>query len=170
MSTPTPWYTDGKALRMLLRGADGTIVAVRHRHPEAIHVSNFKLIVEAVNERDAIRAENARLTQERDSAVKELEEARALFFKALKERPVAPHPIDQLSNLNREMLRDAEKECAQLREALRPFADYADHLDDIGLPDTSVVGCFPNYPESKLNVGNCRVARAALKEALHDAG
>jgi len=47
--TPTPWSLGGEHLRTLIRGADATIVAVRHRHDAKTHVANAAFIVRAVN-------------------------------------------------------------------------------------------------------------------------
>ena len=47
--TQLPWKNDGDGLRALVRGADETIVALRHRLPREVHEANFALIVKAVN-------------------------------------------------------------------------------------------------------------------------
>ena len=47
--TPGPWRVEGDALRALVRGADSTIVATRHRLPANVHEANARLIVRAVN-------------------------------------------------------------------------------------------------------------------------
>jgi hypothetical protein len=54
--TPTPWSVDGEHLRALVRGADGTIVALRHRLPAATHVANAEFICRAVNAHDDLVA------------------------------------------------------------------------------------------------------------------
>jgi hypothetical protein len=45
--TPGPWRTDGDGIRTLIRGADMTIVAVRHRLDAKTHSANAKLIAAA---------------------------------------------------------------------------------------------------------------------------
>ena len=45
--TPGPWRVDGEGIRAMVRGADATIVAVRHRHPAATHEANAHLIAAA---------------------------------------------------------------------------------------------------------------------------
>lgn len=47
--TPRPWKTEGDGLRMLVLGADSTIVAVRHRLPAVVHEANAAHIVKCVN-------------------------------------------------------------------------------------------------------------------------
>lgn len=48
-ATPGEWRVDGEDLRALVRGADLTIVAVRHRLHAELHEANAALIVAAVN-------------------------------------------------------------------------------------------------------------------------
>lgn len=69
----------------------------------------------AIKERDELRAE-------RDAA-------RSALLKWMKERPIAPHPVDQMNNLTKGLLEHAESECDELRallvkagEAFGPFA------------------------------------------------
>lgn len=52
--TATPWFVDGDGINRLIRGADQTIVAKRHRLPREIHSANFALIVNAVNSHDSL--------------------------------------------------------------------------------------------------------------------
>ena len=78
----------------------------------------------------------------RAHAEREVEKERRLFFKALAERPVAPHPIDQLKNLQRAMTTDVEiekleTELAALRarldmieKAAKPIVQYIEYVDD----------------------------------------
>ena len=47
--TPLPWRIDGEGRAAMIRGADVTIVAVRHRNPGDIHEASFAFIVRAVN-------------------------------------------------------------------------------------------------------------------------
>jgi hypothetical protein len=49
LHTPLPWTTEGDGGRMLVRGSDATIVALRHRLPGEIHKANAELIVRSVN-------------------------------------------------------------------------------------------------------------------------
>lgn len=65
--TPGPWTVDGEGIRALVRGADLTIVAVRHRLPGHIHEANVRLIAAAHPE--TIRA----LLAERDAQAAEIE-------------------------------------------------------------------------------------------------
>ena len=45
--TPGPWHVDGTGIRALVRGADLTVVALRHRLPGNIHEANARLIAAA---------------------------------------------------------------------------------------------------------------------------
>ena len=47
--TSLPWRTSEIGTRMMIRGADAKIVAVRHRIDRREHEENFELIVKAVN-------------------------------------------------------------------------------------------------------------------------
>ena len=67
----------------------------------------------------------------RAHAEREVEKARRLFFKALAERPVAPHPIDQLKNLQRAMTTDVEIEKLETElAALRARLDMIEKAED----------------------------------------
>jgi hypothetical protein len=50
--TPTPWSIDGE----LVRGADGTIVALRHRLPAITHLANAEFICRSANCHDDLVA------------------------------------------------------------------------------------------------------------------
>ena len=71
---------------------------------EQEYVMNIKLradeLAKARADIASLRAENERLR------------------KMLRERPTAPHPVDQLNNLAKAMWEDAEKEVAELRASL----------------------------------------------------
>src|ERR1700735_2276674 len=54
--TPTPWILDGEHLRTIVRGAESTIIAVRHRLPAVTHAANAAFIVRAVNAHDDLVA------------------------------------------------------------------------------------------------------------------
>jgi hypothetical protein len=56
--------------------------------------------------------------------IEALEKARELHQKWMSERPVAPHPRDQLANLSRALHEDAEAECEELRKTLKEVRDY----------------------------------------------
>lgn len=45
--TPGPWTVEGEGIRAIVRGADSTIVAVRHRLPKETHDANARLIAAA---------------------------------------------------------------------------------------------------------------------------
>lgn len=45
--TPGPWTVEGEGIRAIVRGADFTIVAVRHRLPKETHDANARLIAAA---------------------------------------------------------------------------------------------------------------------------
>jgi hypothetical protein len=45
--TPGPWSVDGEGIEAIVRGADGTIVAVRHRLRRAENEANMRLIASA---------------------------------------------------------------------------------------------------------------------------
>ncbi len=47
--TKEPWTTSGSGIRMIIRGDDLMIVAVRHRVNADIHEANFRRIVACVN-------------------------------------------------------------------------------------------------------------------------
>lgn len=42
--TPGPWSVDGEGTKAIVRGADLTIVAVRHRLSGDVHYANARLI------------------------------------------------------------------------------------------------------------------------------
>lgn len=54
--TPTPWRVTDPGPNAVVRGADGVIVAVRHRLPASAHQANVALIVRAVNGHDDLLA------------------------------------------------------------------------------------------------------------------
>jgi len=45
--TPGPWRVDGDGRAAIIRGADMTIVSVRHRLPADVHFANARLIAAA---------------------------------------------------------------------------------------------------------------------------
>ena len=66
---------------------------------------------------------------------------------------------------------EAEAEVARLREALQPFADYADRADEIGFSDALSIRVHPNAaPHNRPTVGDCRKARQALAQQEKDNG
>jgi hypothetical protein len=77
----------------------------------------------------------------------------ARLRKWLEDRPIKPHPVDQLNNLNKALLEDAEAENTRLREALTPFAAAADCCSE-DWPDTMIA--------KDISIGALRAARAAL--------
>ncbi len=80
--TPGPWVRDGLALRAMVRGADMSIVAVRHRLPAAVNEANMNLIGAAPKLLAALQGLVAVLDapDERDAAEKA---ARAAIAEAL---------------------------------------------------------------------------------------
>lgn len=59
----------------------------------------------------------------------------------------------------------AAAEIERLREALRPFADHADHYDHRA-PSATIGGSVANgLPTSRLTIAHLRAARAALSKA-----
>jgi hypothetical protein len=46
-TAPGPWSVDGNGIKAMVRGADATIVAVRHRLPADANESNMRLIAAA---------------------------------------------------------------------------------------------------------------------------
>ena len=57
-----------------------------------------------------------------------------------------------------------DAEIARLKEALEPFAEYADDLDLACIPDTARIAYAPiKLRESEPSARDCRHARAALK-------
>lgn len=57
--TPGPWYVEGAGVHALVRGADSTIVAVRHRLGAMTHEANARLICAAPDMMDALKKLNA---------------------------------------------------------------------------------------------------------------
>jgi alpha-D-ribose 1-methylphosphonate 5-phosphate C-P lyase len=45
--TPDPWKVEGVGINAIVRGADGTIVARRHRLPREVHEANAQLMAAA---------------------------------------------------------------------------------------------------------------------------
>lgn len=61
--TPGPWTVDGAGTRAMVRGADLTIVAVRHRLAGEIHEANCHLIAAAPDMYDALKSMRAYLSK-----------------------------------------------------------------------------------------------------------
>ena len=66
--TELPWRKDGEGLKAIIRGADATIVALRHRLPAVVHDENFDLIVTAVNTYPAVEGLVKALSELLDSS------------------------------------------------------------------------------------------------------
>ena len=71
-----------------------------------------------------------------DFASVETHQQQWVFLKWLRERPVAPHPIDRMNNLEKFLREDHEGELVALRAALRvakealaPFKTLADEIE-----------------------------------------
>ena len=66
--TPGPWAVDGAGPTAMVRGADLSIVAVRHRLPSATHEANARLIAAAPDLLEAARIVLAGLHARIDAA------------------------------------------------------------------------------------------------------
>jgi seryl-tRNA synthetase len=82
-----------------------------------------QMLIQRDKEADAALAELAALRAERNEAIKQ----RALAMKMLRERPTAPHPVDQVNNLTKFLREDAEAECDELRALLVKAVKYVDY-------------------------------------------
>ncbi len=67
--TKGPWYVDGEGIKTMVRGADATIVALRHRLPGVVNEENMSLIARAPD----LLAENSKLKGQLEEAVGALE-------------------------------------------------------------------------------------------------
>ncbi|NGR09346.1 hypothetical protein G5B41_17540 [bacterium SGD-2] len=105
--TPGPWTMDGTGTRALVRGADLTIVAVRHRLSGQAHEANARLIAAA--NPAVIHA----LLAERDALREALEIARDFVAEALAQERDAYRGHESVSSIA-----DIERYLAQIDAAL----------------------------------------------------
>jgi len=64
-----------------------------------------------------------------------------------------------------EDIAELRAENARLRDALKPFADYAELLDEWNVPNDATVRYSPTFPgDNRPTAGDCRKARSAIEE------
>src|ERR1017187_7037498 len=69
--------------------------------------------------------------EEVNRLTEELEKQRDIHLKWMRERPVAPHPKDQLNNLSNALWLDAEAECKRLAEELEKARGALSDADEV---------------------------------------